>query len=34
MAEVRIATLGTLVLAASLPLAALGQSCVPDLTPD
>ena len=34
MAEVRIATLGTLVLAASLPLAALGQSCVPDPTPD
>ncbi|HEU4645055.1 MAG TPA: DUF4962 domain-containing protein, partial [Burkholderiales bacterium] len=34
MAEVRFATLGTLVLAASLPLAALGQSCVPDPSPD
>ena len=34
MAEVRIATLGALALAASLPLAALGQPCVPDPTPD
>ena len=34
MAEVRIATLGTLALAASLPLAAWGQPCVPDPTPD
>jgi hypothetical protein len=34
MAEVRIATLGTLALAASLPLAALGQPCIPDPTPD
>lgn len=34
MADVRIATLGTLAFAASLPLAAWGQPCVPDPTPD
>ena len=34
MAAVRLATLGTLAFAASLPLAAWGQACVPDPTPD
>lgn len=34
MAAVRLKTLGMLALAASFPLAALGQSCVPDSTPD
>lgn len=34
MAAARNQTLGMLALAASFPLAALGQSCVPDATPD
>jgi hypothetical protein len=34
MAEMRVAALGALALAASLPFAALGQSCVPDPTQD
>jgi hypothetical protein len=34
MAAARNRTLGMLALAASFPLAALGQSCVPDATPD